>query len=154
MWLSVMTADQHASSATKMIGNTVRPIVPIIEAPVECESLNSKSAHCSAKHISAIVATDRPSKTEENGESHRHIRSKSILGRIERNAQAATKRPDNMSCLNWYPSASCDTPHTAPIQSRIFVTETAQRNCHQRYVSASATVVWPPSFSRNDLRKS
>src|SRR5262245_4886554 len=100
MWLSVTTAHQHASSATKMIGNTVRPIVAILEAPVECESLNNKSAHCNAKHISAIVATERPRKTEENGESHRQIRSTSILGSIERNAQAATKRPDNMSCLN------------------------------------------------------
>src|SRR5262245_33168342 len=100
MWLSVTTAHQHASSATKMMGSTVRPIVPIIEAPVACESLNNKSVHCNAKHISAKVATDRPRKTEEKGESHRHIRSKSILGRIERNAQPATKRPDNMSCLN------------------------------------------------------
>src|SRR5215467_9902031 len=100
MWLSVMTANQHASSATKMIGSTVRPIVAIIEAPLECESLNNKSAHCNAKHSSAIVATHRPRKTEENGESHRHIRSKSSLGTIERNAQAATKSPDNMSCLN------------------------------------------------------
>src|SRR5215468_5540704 len=100
MWLSVTTAHQHASSATKMIGSTIRPIVPIIETPVEPESLNNKSVHCHAKHSSAIVATERPRKTEENGESHRHLRSKSILGRIERNAQAATKRPDNMSCLN------------------------------------------------------
>src|SRR5262245_60296509 len=100
MWLSVTTAHQHASSATRMIGNTVRPIVPIIEASVECESLNSKRAHCTAKHNSAIVAIDRPRKAEENGESHTHIRSKSILGRIERNAQPPTKRPDNMSCLN------------------------------------------------------
>src|SRR5262249_12430859 len=100
MWLSVATAHQHASSATRMIGSTVRPIVPIIEAPVECESLDNKSAHCDAKHNSAIVATVRPRKTEENGESHRHIRSKSTLGRIERSGQAATKRPDNLSCLN------------------------------------------------------
>src|SRR5262245_21304577 len=100
MWLSVTTAPQHASSATKMIGKTVRPIAPILEASVERESFNSKSAHCHAKHSSAIVATDRPRKTEDNGESHRHIRSKSILGRIERNAHPATKRPDNISCLN------------------------------------------------------
>src|SRR5262245_60337812 len=100
MWLSVTTAHQHASSAARMIGSTVRPIVPIIEATVEPESLNNRSAHCHAKHSSAIVATDRPRRTEENGESHRHLRSKSILGRIERNAQAATNRPDNISCLN------------------------------------------------------
>src|SRR5215831_9857789 len=100
MWLRVTTANQHASSAMRIIGSTVRPIVLIIEAPVECESLNSKSAHCDAKASSAIVATARPRKTEENGESHRHVRSKSTLGRIERYAQAATKRPDNMSCLN------------------------------------------------------
>src|SRR5215510_3691110 len=100
MWLSVTTANQHASSATRMIGSTVRPIVRIIEAPVECESLNNKSAHCDAKQSSAIVATARPRRTEQNGESQRHRRSRSTLGRIELNAQAATKRPDNMSCLN------------------------------------------------------
>src|SRR5262245_24301095 len=100
MWLSVTTAHQQASSATRMIGSTVRPIVPIIESPVECESLNNKSAHCDAKHSSAIVATARPTNTEENGESHRQNRSRSTLGRIERKAQAATNRPDNMSCLN------------------------------------------------------
>src|SRR4030095_3998679 len=100
MWLSVTTANQQDSSATRRIGSTARPIAPIIEAPVECESLNNNSAHCHAKHSSAIVAMTRPRKTEENDESHRHSRSKSTLGRIERNAQAATKRPDNMSCLN------------------------------------------------------
>src|SRR5262249_41146599 len=100
MWLSVMTAYQHASSATRMIGSSVRPMVRTIEASLEYESLNNKSAHCDAKQSSAIVATARPRKTEENGESQRHRRSTSTLGRIERNAQAATKRPDNMSCLN------------------------------------------------------
>src|SRR5215813_12065983 len=97
MWLRVTTANQHASSATRIIGSTVRPIVWIVEAPVECESLNSKSVHCQAKPSSAIVATDRPRKTEERGESQRQSLSRSTLGRIERNAQAATKRPDNRS---------------------------------------------------------
>src|SRR5215468_9312901 len=100
MWLSVSTAIQHDNSAMQIIGTTVRPIVLIIDVPVECESLNNKSAHCHAKQSSAIVATDRPRKTEQNGESHMHIRSTSILGRIDRKEQAATKRPDNMICLN------------------------------------------------------
>src|SRR5215471_10473472 len=100
MWLRVTTANQQASSATRIIGSTVRPIVPIIEEPVECESLNSRSAHCDAKPSSAIVATARPRKTDENGESQRQNLSRSTLGRIERNAQAVTKRPDNRSCRN------------------------------------------------------
>src|SRR5262249_41683657 len=85
-------------------------------------------------------------------ESHRHIRSKSTLGRIERNAQAATKRPDNMSCLKWYASASRDSPHAARVQSRIFATDTAQRNCHQRNVNVSGTIVRELSLSGNGLR--
>src|SRR6516165_932650 len=132
MWLRVTTANQHASSAMITIGRTIRPIVRIIGAPVECESLNNKSAHCDAKPSSAMVATARPMKTEENGESQRQNLSRSTLGRIDRNAQAATKRPDNTSCWNRYASFSRDSPHAARIQSRIFVTETAQSSCHQR----------------------
>src|SRR5215468_7403238 len=100
MWLSVSTANQQDNSAKQIRGRTVKPIVLIVEMPVECESLNKRSAHCHAKQSSAIVATDRPRKTEQNGESHMHIRSTSILGRIDRKEQAATKRPDNMICLN------------------------------------------------------
>src|SRR5262245_2200367 len=98
MLLSVTTANQHASSATTMIGSTVPPIVPINEEPVSADSLNSKSEHCHAKHSSATVATVLPTITEERGESQRHMRSKSILGRIDRNAQAATKKPERASC--------------------------------------------------------
>ena len=51
-----------------MIGNTASPIVPITEEPVSADSLNSKSAHCHAKHSSATVATVLPTITEESGD--------------------------------------------------------------------------------------
>jgi len=67
-------------------------------ASVSVDSFRTSNAHCAAKQSSATVATLRPTKIDDSGESHRHCRSRSTRGSTERKAQAAAKIPESQSC--------------------------------------------------------
>jgi hypothetical protein len=66
--------------------------------PVSADNFVISNAHCPAKHSSAAVATLRPTKIDDRGESQRHRRSRSTRGSTDRKAQAVAKTPESQSC--------------------------------------------------------
>src|SRR5262245_53713382 len=93
----VRTACQEKHSATSIDGTISHAAHKVIPAPVIVASWCRIIAHCTAKQISATVATDRPTITLDSHVSNKQIRWTSARGRNDLNAQPKTYAAERKS---------------------------------------------------------
>src|SRR5215469_5166991 len=73
-WFFVSTACQDKHSAMSIKGTIAHAALNVVSAPVIVPSWYRTMAHCAAKQISAMVATDRPTAALDNQVSNKQIR--------------------------------------------------------------------------------
>jgi hypothetical protein len=70
----VSTAYHEKHSAIRISGTITQAAFKVVSAPVIMPSRCRTIAHCTAKQISATVATDRPTTTLDSQVSNRQMR--------------------------------------------------------------------------------
>jgi hypothetical protein len=86
----VSTEYQEQTSARAISGTIAAEVILPVTLPVSREISRNSRAHCMTKHISASVATERPTITLESQVSTMTMRGTSNTGNAERNAQPKT----------------------------------------------------------------
>ena len=86
----VNTAYHEKHSAIRINGTITHAAFKVVFAPVIMLSWYRTIAHCTAKQISATVATNRPTAMLDSHVSNKQIRRTSARGRNDLNGQPKT----------------------------------------------------------------